>query len=455
VYWPIPRNALIEQKAAFYKIQEHFSNIKFIEVDMYDSQGKELNNLPPELVDKFDTIFGRMSFDILICEKPNVLTPFLSGIQMYQRSRETKVIVGNIHYLVNCARDTHFLESVEREQTLSCSDCDFLQFASASPCTDSRKTWLSNMRKYTSSAKVAEAMNIPSRIKPCFDPEEVLAVAKKYHEDGGKKSKTFQIHYGCSLTSMFGYEKIFTAMGKLALTDKDFHFKVTTPSNSMGRKKTSGDWFSFNTSCARQNFYKYALKSHVCVMWGQVPDGINHGGILEMCCLGVLPIFKKNSLPFPWNINCPEYPFVFSNEEELLAQIKNCKENYDGDHIQGWLNHNVKLITEQYKQGGLCCYEDFICDLEEESRERLNKSPWVHKKLLSSLPTSNSYNLEEVIDFVKNNVAVTGFGGRVRSIASFQIGTIDELRTGMLELGWSDTGTLDEIRFERVGTIDE
>lgn len=80
VYWPIPRNALKEQREAFYKV-EHLidKNFKFFEVDANYQQVLEQATLQSEILKMFSVDDGKYYFDYLFCEKPGVLGLFVGG----------------------------------------------------------------------------------------------------------------------------------------------------------------------------------------------------------------------------------------------------------------------------------------------------------------------------------------------------------------------------------------
>lgn len=444
VYWLIPRRALLDQRAAFYKFEGIMDRFKFIEVDMDMNQVKEGCTLPPEVGELFDLVNGKYLFDCLFCEKPSILSQFLGAIQLWTRSRPLKVIVANFHYSLCADREARLLHALEMNQVMNATEADIYQFGSTGNCIDSWGQHLTKLRKYAAPNVVKQAIEKPKWIKMSSDIEELQKVFAGWN---GIKDKTFTIQYGCSLNSLFSFERIYDVLKKYRMMDRDFRFKITTPAMNAGRVKLEPDWCDFHPKCPRRQFFDLSLGSHCFIIWANAPDGINHGGVNEMARLGVLPIFYAKSVPYPWCEKQKDYPFCFRTEMELTALLKWVKKNYTTDKVQSAIKKNQKMLDDVYAGEG--SYEFKIDHVERLFKERLaeNEPFSPMKEILRSLP--DRITMTELVAYIKEK-SDTGIDlDKLQGARPYYVGTKDDLRLALMKMGYRDVGTPEHIIFQR------
>ena len=443
VYWPVPRNALTEQRNAFYKVEPFKDQFKFIEVDMSPSQIIEQCILPPELPKLFDIDGGDYFFDAIFCEKPVVMGSLMGQVGMSQTNFDSKVVVCNFHYALDADKHHYVSRYSEADYFINAAFGDAFLFGCGPECNiDSRRQFVEKLRVLASASTVNKVLAKPMWVKPCSDVEEVNKVYEEAMATGVKKGDGFRVHYGFSINLNFNYDAIITMMKKLTMMDKSLKFVITTP--SMAGPSAKFDWMEVNVKCPRREFWQHALKSHVFIMWFNGDKGLNHGSVFEMSLLGVVPIFYKNSIPYPWD---DSYPFVFRNETELLALLRWIKENYSTAKVQDVVQSNRKLILDISKtESSNQVVIEWMEKTFAEKLSRVELAP-LFKDILPRI--DKPMTLQQVYEFIKSNSDTKVDFSKPVGARKYYIGTRDSIRTSMLRLGWKDVGTLDEVRFER------
>jgi hypothetical protein len=165
-----------------------------------------------------------------------------------------------------------------------------------------------------------------------------------------------------------------------------------------------------------------------------------------MTALGVLPVFYKHAIPFPWD---GSYPFVFSNEVEFTAVMKSIQKNYDKPLIQDWLKKNKDLLdlTFQTRSGN-----DLVIDWVEKDQEckLLHKPvfcPW--GVLLQDLE-GDEYTMTDLVSHIKEtSIVKADLNKVVAGTGRYRHGVKDNVRIWMLQNGWYDCGNALEPVFRR------
>lgn len=444
VYWLVPRNALKEQRAAFYPIEDVIHRFKFIEVDMDAYQIKEQCTLPPEIAQYFDLVQGKYFFDCLFCEKPSVLTQLFGAVQLWTRSRPHKVVVANFHYTLDADREVRLLPCIEMNQVVNAVEADIFQFGSTGKCIDSWGQYLDKLRKYVAPHIVKDAIAKPRWVKMSSNIEELQA---KFATWDGKKDPKFTVQFGCSLNTLFSFERLYKALERFRMTERDFRFKITTPAMSSGRLSLDPSWCDIHVACPRPRFFDLSLGSHCFIIWPDAPAGINHGGVNEMARLGVLPLFHASSMPYPWCEKMQNYQFVFKGESELLALLKWVKKNYDSPAVKLAIKSNQEMLDAVYTGEG--SYEYKIDYIEKEFRERIKKTPpfCPMREVLTKLP--DRMTMAELVTHVKET-SDTGIDlDKLIGARPYFVGTKDDIRLAMFERGYQDVGDPETVIFEK------
>jgi hypothetical protein len=204
-------------------------------------------------------------------------------------------------------------------------------------------------------------------------------------------------------------------------------------------------WIDIHIKCNRRKFYDIALNSHVFIMWFIGDHGLNHGSVLEMSMLGVLPIFYANSIPYPWK---EDYKFVFRNELELNTLLKYIKKNYQRKHVQDAIEENRQLIKDTYaKESGYNLVIDYV---ENKLQEKLKTYPTIqlYTDCLKDFD-KDTISMSELIKLIKDKSTLKVDMSKLLGSRKYYLGNRDNLRTSMLSNGWKDIGGLDEPVFKR------
>lgn len=330
----------------------------------------------------------------------------------------------------------------ESNQTMGALEADILQFASAGQCIDSYGLWIRKLKKYAAATSVEAALKKTHWMKPCSDLTELKKVYDGWDK---KKSDKFQIHYGCSVNSLFNFESVYGAVRRLHITDPNVRFLITTPSMAaVGCDGLDKEWLEVHIKCPRREFYQHALKSHVFVIWFNGPHGINHGSTIEMARLGVVPVFQQSAIPYPWT---EKYPYTFTNGVQLIALLKWLKEHYNDSEVQCTIESNIEMLDSLYN--GECSYDYKIDYIEKLHRERVQAGAnCMVKDLMGKLP--DKISMDELVAFIKEKTDVHVDYYHIPGAKAYFVGTKDQVRTYMMFLGYKDVGTPESVVFERV-----
>lgn len=446
VNWLVPRNALTEQRGAFYKLEEFIDRFNFIECDMVLNQIGEQGKLPQELIKEMSFDNQTNYFDIVFCEKPGLLGMFFAGIGVPKRNFKFKTLVSNFHYAMDAVKEMDVTSPVEANYFVNASMADAYLFACDDHCNiDSWGQFKKKIDKYCSHSHVSDCISKPRWIKAATDYEEVKQKRLDWEKAGNTKpTDEFRIHYGYSMNRNFNFKKVNEMVNKYQLANANVKFVITTPSEFDDTKLDKRT--EFYGKCPRPKFFDVAIDSHVCVMWTDYAAGLNHGSVLEMGALGVLPVFYKFAIPFPWD---ETYPFTFSGEAEFIAVIKSIQKNWDKPLIKDWIKKNHALLDETFStRSG----NDLVIDWAESEYDRkMNDheifNPW--KTLLKDLP-NDEYTIGEIAKHVLDESVVNADLNKVvAGTARYRWGCLDNVRTWMLQNGWVDSGTGKEIAFKR------
>lgn len=448
VYWPVPRKALWEQKAAFYKFEDEISkkNVMFFEVDMDEMQVLEQARLQPELLKMFSIDYGSFYFDYLFCEKPSILGLFFGGCRLSTQERRHKLVVANMHYAMDSTQTRNVSEELEATYFANAARADAFLFGCADACDiDSWSQFRTKLREQCSMKIASDCIAKPRWVKPCSDVFELKNKYDKWVAEGSQKGEGFRIHYGFSVNSNFGYGEILEVIQSMRSADSDLRFVITTSSKNFGASGFKpADWAEVHLKCPRPDFHDIALKSHCFVMWSAFLPGLNHGSVIEMARLGVLPLLLEKGVPYPWD---KTYKFCFKTTDELRAMLKFVKANYDKPVIQDEIKRNIELIDRTYAESGHGAIIDKLVAMKRAQYEtgRPPKSPF--KDILTRLP---SYvTMSDLVDFVKKNTTVHVNLRTLAGAKTYQYGTVDSLRTYLLSEGYVDVGDAKEPAFQR------
>jgi hypothetical protein len=413
---------------------------------MHDNQIHEQGVLQPEIVDHLSFDKQERFFDVIFCEKPGVLGLLYGGIGIPKRNSWYKTIVCNFHYAMDAVKEMDVPEIVESNYFNNASMADGFLFACDDICNiDSFGQFQKKVTKYCSSSHISKCLAKPRWVKAATDYAEVTKKHSDWVDAGNTKpTDEFRIHYGYSLNKNFNFTSVKKLVSKYQLTNPNVKFVITTPSLGEGEKFES--WTEFHGQCPRPKFFEIAQNSHVCVMWTEYDAGLNHGSVIEMTALGVLPVFYKHAIPFPWD---GSYPFVFSNEVEFTAVMKSIQKNYDKPLIQDWLKKNKDLLdlTFQTRSGN-----DLVIDWVEKDQEckLLHKPvfcPW--GVLLQDLE-GDEYTMTDLVSHIKEtSIVKADLNKVVAGTGRYRHGVKDNVRIWMLQNGWYDCGNALEPVFRR------
>lgn len=451
VYWPVPRGALTDQKDAFYKFtdEEMKNNFKFFEVDIDAEQVIEQAKLQREIVDMFSMYTGQYHFDIIFCEKPAVLGLFLGESGYAIRDRRTKTILGNVHFAMDANSCTGILIPRELEMTyfsnLSC--CDGYLFACGETCfIDGWGQFSKKLSKNFAPSLHKEIAKRPRWVKPTSDMKELKKV---YESWDGKKGDGFRVHYGFSESSNFSHTKVCEVIKAWQMLDDDVLFVTTTPGGGESSSKAVKEGLKLEShyACSRRKFFDIAIRSHCYIMWTVYGPELNHGSCIEMARLGVVPVFSEKAIPYPWT---SEYPFTFRNDAELIAVLKFIKGNYDGKKVQDVILKNQKMLDDLYESSGHNAIIDGVLEMREKALQSHNV-PFFYKDVVENAPSPITF--EKLCDFIsENSVKKADIRKFFVGAASYRNGKRDAIREYMLQSGWEDIGTIDEVIFKKKGT---
>lgn len=446
VSWVVPRGALTNQIEAFYKLDGFMDRCRFIECDMSDNQIREQGVLQREIVEAFDFDNQRNYFDIVFCEKPGVLGLFMAGIGIPKRNSKFKTIVCNFHYAMDAVKEMDVTEQVECNYFVNATSADAFLFACDDTCNiDSWGQFLKKINKYCSSSVISKCIQKPRWVKAATDYEEVKKVYEDWTNSGGlKPSDEFRIHYGYSTNKNFNYEEVSRLVGKYQLANQKIKFVVTTPSLGDGEKMEK--WKEFHGQCPRPRFFEIAKRSHISIMWTEYDAGLNHGSVMEMTALGVLPVFYRNAIPFPWD---KSYPFTFTNDVEFISVVKGIQKNWGTPIITDWIEKNHALLDKTFatRSGN-----NLVIDWAEEEFKRKMAAkamfcPW--NSLLELLPL-DEYSIDDVMQYIKeSSIVKADLSKVVAGTGRYRHGTMDNVRTWMMQNGWRDCGDATHVVMKR------
>jgi hypothetical protein len=413
---------------------------------MSDNQIHEQGILQPEIVEALSFDNQEYFYDVIFCEKPGVLGLFTAGIGLPKRNSKFKTVVCNFHYAMDAKKEMDVTEQVECNYFVNSSMADAYLFACDDHCNiDSWGQFKSKIKKYCSSSHVEKCMAKPRWVKASTDYDEVKRTFEEFKKGGGEKpTDEFRIHYGYSMNKNFNFTSVKGLVGKYQLSNPDVKFVITSPSMYDGEKFEK--WTEFHGQCPRPKFFDIACRSHVSVMWTEYAAGLNHGSVMEMTALGVLPVFYRSAIPFPWD---KSYPFTFANEIEFIAVMKGIQANWDKPIVQDWIKKNHALLDDVFSsRSGNQLVIDWI---EKEHQRKLDDHPmfcpW--KSVLEDMP-NNEYTLDEVCQYIKDNTVVKADLKKVVAGTSrYRYGTLDNVRTWMLQNGWSDCGDASQVIMRR------
>lgn len=447
VYWIVPKGAPKNQRAAWYKFtdEELKNNIKLLEVETNITQVLEQSTYPTELIRWFHANEGKYYFDIMFCEKPSILGWFFHNCVIYAFRREHLLCLLNMHYAINSDDNISVADEFETTFYANTAMADGYLFCNA-PYTniDSQNSTLIRLKKQFASSFVEKVRNKPNWIKINSDIDELRGV---YDSWDRRKGEGFRVHFGYSISNLFNFKKLVTVLRSFKIINKDLKFVITTPSGSLGRGgKKPESWMELYLECARPQFFKIALRSHCFVCWPSAfTSGLNHGGVMEMTRLGVLPILYRKSLPWPWSDEWKDYSLQFDDEEGLLALLKYVRKNYDTTTIQDLIKSNIKLIDDAEKIYGPSAVIEDILRLHESCP----KYPYnAFGYFLNSFPDRITFN--QVIDYIKENSDTKVDLNKTTWVTWFKTGTKLDLRNYMINHGWEDVGNVDEVIFQRI-----
>ena len=446
VTWIVPRGALTEQRDAFYKLEDYIDRFKFIEVDMASSQIAEQGILPKELLEEMTFDLQEHYFDVIFCEKPGILGLFAAGINLPKQNRKYKTFISNFHYAMDGTKETDVTYFVEANYFMNASMSDAYLFACDDRCNiDSWGQFKKKINKYCSSSHVSKCMEKPRWVKAACDYDEVKEKRLAWEAEGNKKpDDEFRIQYAYSVSMNFNFKRVSALVNKYQLVHPDVKYVITTPSEIEHEK--FDDRTEFHGKCPRPKFFDIALTCHCSVMWTDYAAGLNHGSVLEMTALGVLPIFYKSAIPFPWD---ETYPFTFTNDAEFMAVIKSVKNNYDKPLIQDWIQKNHELLDETFStRSGNDLVIDWIeKDIEEKFSGKDILNPWA--SCVSDLP-KDEYTMKEIADIIKRDSVVhADLTTIIAGAQRYRWTTLDNIRTWMLQNGWIDSGSGEETLLKR------
>lgn len=446
VTWLVPRGALTEQRDAFYKLEEYMDRFNFLEVDMAEHQIAEQAKYPPELIKEMSFDNQTNFFDVIFCEKPGIQGLFVADMGIPKRNWKFKTVLSNFHYAMDERREMDVSIPVEANYFVNASMADAFLFACDENCNiDSWGQFKKKIDKYCSNSHISKCISKPRWVKAACDYDEVKNKRLAWEEKGNvKPDEEFRIHYAYSMNKNFNFKKVNELVNKYQLANPNVKFVITTPSEFDGTKLDKRT--EFYGKCPRPKFFDVALDSHVSVMWTDYSAGLNHGSVLEMTALGVIPVFYKHAIPFPWD---EMYPFTFSNEAEFIAVIKSIQKNYHKPLIQGWIkkNHELLDLTFSTRSGN-----DLVIDwVESDHNRKMNEwpvfNPW--SSLLEELP-KDEYSIAELSDIIlKESVVHADLSKVIAGTGRYRWGCLDNVRTWMLQNGWEDSGTGTEILFKR------
>jgi len=445
IYWPVPRGAIRKQREAFYKFsdEELKTRVKLIEVETDITQILEQSTFPKKLINLFTLDHGRYYFDILFCEKPALLGWFFNNCNLYKFRREEILTICNIHYALSSEDNIAIAKEFDATYYANLALADAYLFCnSEGTSVDSLKQVKTNMKRWLAPSLISKFLDKPRWMKLNSDIEELSTV---YDEWDGTKGDGFRVHFGFSISNLFHFKDILSVLQKARYLIKDLKFIITTPSGSLGRggAKTDDSWMEVYFQCPRPKFFQIALKSHVFVAWSVITGGLNHGGIIEMARLGVLPVLHRKSIPFPWD---DSYPFIFETEEELIALLKYIKANYTSEHVQLQIKENQRLINEfNMKCGPSTLIQEFVALKDDRPHYPYN----AFSAILPELP--DRITMEELVHYVKHKSDLKKDLDEINFVTAFKTGTKADLRWYMLSHGWRDVGDTNNVIFEREG----
>jgi hypothetical protein len=437
----------VDQASAFEVIPEDVrSRIKFLEMPMNGLQIMEQATLQAELVRDFSLLTGKYHFDFLFCEKPATLGLFLGCTGVLVADRNRKVVVANIHFAMDTTRNSKVTPELDAAYFSGLLFADAYLFGCGDTCDiDSMGQFRRKLRSLFSGSTTLQCVRKPRWVKPCVDISSLQSRHRNWLAGGGTKRAGFRIHYGYSVNGIFGFEKILSFAQQFRVTNSGVRLIVTTPSRDLGRLGYEPNgWADVYLECPREKFHEIALQSHAFVVWCEYGPGLNHGGIIEMARLGVLPVFFKKSIPYPWD---ESYPFLFGSEAELCVVMRAIKESYNSPYVQDVIKENQDKIDSLYESVGSGAIIKGLLDLQAATiAEHPPTTPY--DKLFSGLP--DEFDMEYALDFIKEHSDTHADLRAAKGTMTYILGTRDSIRAYLVHNGFSDVGTPDKVVFRRV-----
>jgi len=445
LYWLVPRGAPVKQREVFscFSGKELRERVKLIEVDTNITQVLEQSTYPQELIRDFNANNGKYYFDILFCEKPSILGWFFNNAVIYAYRRKAITVVLNVHYAINSKDNISVAEEFEASYYANAAFANAYLFCNDPRANiDSQSSLALRLKKYFAPSKVSDMLAKPNWVKINSDIPALQKLAEKRDISGDE----FRIHFGFSISNLFNFKVLlkFFSSFRVILPLK---WVITTPSGSLGRGgKKPEEWLEVHLECPREEFFRIALRSHCFVCWPSVfSSGLNHGGVMEMARLGVVPVFYSKALPWPWFELWPDYPFQFSGEEELAALLKYIKENFGGERVKETARKSQEIIDHVFEERG----HRFIIDQVTALQEKAPKYAYnAFSALIHHFP--HRITMRDAVKVIKEESDTSKDLDKVTWVTWFKTGTKLDLRQYMLSHGWRDIGNVDSVVFERV-----
>ena len=445
LYWVIPKESL--KTVDFNEVRDVSDRIKFIEVNVEDVQITELCNLPDELCEIFHSVRGKYVYDCLISEKPDIVPSFLARTWCWKKLRSFKTVVSCYHYMQDA--DVDSLVDNEIMQLSVGITSDFLLYSKYGLVRDGSRFWSGKITKHYSASNLQKLVSKPYIVRNYVNIPYVLEFRDKHKSI--VKSDKFRVHYGVALNDAYKFPICCEIMYELGKYNPSSSMIITTPSKGglMMKKYCKGDKFEISLSCSRDDFFKHALSSHVSLF---ITDqiGLNSASLLEMTLLGVLPLMKAGHLAFPWDVYYQDYPFVFSDVNEAVVLLRWLEKNYNSSKVKDALEKSQKIILQADRE--LCDSNKLIQFCREDHEKKLKSHKLVCDFSEFLKYVGDKFTLDDFVKAVrlKTGSTILFCEGKITKAHQFKnLFTVDAVRTMLMQLGYVDVGTSEEIIFEK------